>query len=160
MLRNAMQCINLIICCTWLCSPGTRSGCRPWPSGPPCPGPACCPRSSWTPGPSHLQQTGSWGNYIRLYQITVAIISDYIKWTGLGYKQAIQDNKRGSWSVDVLPVIPGDGEAGDRAGLRVVAPLEGGVGGELVNGHVSSIRVIIIRSLITFARNTNWRDQV
>ena len=60
----------------------------------------------------------------------------------------------------MLPVIPGDGEAGDRAGLRVVAPLEGGVGGELVNGHVSSITVIIIRSLITFARNTNWRDQV
>ena len=59
----------------------------------------------------------------------------------------------------MLPVIPGDGEAGDRARLRVVAPLEGGVGGELVNGHVSSITVII-RSLTTFARNTSCRDQV
>ena len=32
------------------------------------------------------------------------------------------------------PVVPGHGEAGHRPGLRVVAPLEGGVRGQLIVG--------------------------
>ena len=37
------------------------------------------------------------------------------------------------------PVVPGHGEAGHRPGLRVVAPLEGGVRGQLFGGEINNI---------------------